>query len=446
MEAGIKRNFGGFYAATAVEPDAELTRVGPGTPCGGYLRRFWQPIALAEEVKDLPLAIRVLGEDLVLFRDLSGRIGLLHRQCSHRGASLEFGRVSDRGIRCCYHGWKYDIDGTVLETPGEPEASNLRDTLFHGAYMTREYSGLIFAYMGPPDEVPEFPMLDTFTVPADNRLVPYKLEQPSNWLQAHENGADAIHSAFLHGDYGANFTPVFAALPTIDFFETPIGLLAIAVRRWNENLYVRASDVFLPNFAQFGSGYINGEYEKFAFGAWTTRWIVPIDDTHCWTIGLRHVNSVMDPHGDSNLSLIGLGKVDLPGQTGDRSYEERQRNPGDWDAQVSQGPIAVHGNEYLGTTDRGIILLRRRLRANIRALAQGLKPAPEFGASATPTYIHEIVLRVPPRPGSDDGELRRSFGRAVARIVIDSGTLQTDKRGAEVERRVRALAFETSLS
>jgi hypothetical protein len=154
----------------------------------------------------------------------------------------------------------------------------------------------------------------------------------------------------------------------------------------------------------------------------------------------------MDPHGDSNLSLIGLGKVDLPGQTGDRSYEERQRNPGDWNAQVSQGPIAVHGNEYLGTTDRGIILLRRRLRANIRALAQGLKPAPEFGASATPTYIHEIVLRVPPRPGSDDGELRRSFGRAVARIVIDSGTLQTDKRGAEVERRVRALAFETSLS
>jgi nitrite reductase/ring-hydroxylating ferredoxin subunit len=439
--------FGGYHARRGTVPDDELVRVGRGTPGGEYLRRFWQPIALATEAGGVPLALRVLGEDLVLFRDLGGRLGLLARHCTHRGTSLEFGRIADRGIRCCYHGWKFDVDGTILETPGEPASSRIRHTLFQGAYPVREFAGLVFAYMGPPEALPPLPMLDTFRSPADNRLVPYKLSQPTNWLQAHENGADAIHSAFLHGNYGANFTPMFAALPTIDFFETPLGVLAIAVRRWGDNLYVRASDVFLPNFAQFGSGDIDGSYEKIAFGAWTTRWIVPIDDTHCWTIGLRHINRRMDPRGTADPAAIGLERIDLPGQTGDRPYAERQRDPGDWDAQVSQGPIAIHADEHLGSTDRGIAMLRRRLRENIRAVAAGARATPHFDANATPTYISEIVVRVPPRPDADgdaDVEARRAFGRAVARIVIDSGTVPTAERAALVEAQVRALAAESA--
>ena len=216
------------------------------------MRRFWHPIAMVDELTDVPTPIRVLGEDLVLFRDLAGDIGLLHRHCSHRGTSLEFGRISDHGIRCCYHGWKFAVDGTILETPGEPEHSKRKTSLKHGAYKTKVFSGLVFTYMGPPELTPSFPILDTYLYPKDNRLVPYKLHQPSNWLQAHENSPDPIHTAFLHANYGANFTPVFAALPAIEFFDTPLGVLAMSVRRWGENLYVRASDVFLPNCARFG--------------------------------------------------------------------------------------------------------------------------------------------------------------------------------------------------
>ena len=119
-------------------------------PCGEYLRRFWQPIAFSDDLKDLPQRIRILGEDLIVFRDLGGRVGLLQLHCSHRGTSLEFGLVADQGIRCCYHGWLYDIDGTILETPGEPRDSKLKDSFVHGAYPTYEYEGLVFAYMGPP--------------------------------------------------------------------------------------------------------------------------------------------------------------------------------------------------------------------------------------------------------------------------------------------------------
>ena len=110
--------FSGYYWTASAEEDKELTHVGPGTPCGEYLRRFWHPVALSSQLKDIPLAIRVFGEDLVLFRDLGGRTGLLHKHCSHRRASLEYGVITERGIRCCYHGWHYDVDGHILETHG----------------------------------------------------------------------------------------------------------------------------------------------------------------------------------------------------------------------------------------------------------------------------------------------------------------------------------------
>jgi phenylpropionate dioxygenase-like ring-hydroxylating dioxygenase large terminal subunit len=125
--------------------DKELTHVGAGTPCGEYLRRFWLPVALTSQLTDLPLALRVMGEDLVMFHDLSGRIGLLHKACSHRRTSLEYDVISERGIRCCYHGWLFDVDGKILETPGEPENSPIKGNLCQGAYPVREYKGLDFA-------------------------------------------------------------------------------------------------------------------------------------------------------------------------------------------------------------------------------------------------------------------------------------------------------------
>ena len=143
--------FRGYALGPTPPEDGELTRVGPRTPCGEYMRQFWLPVAMSSQLGDLPVAVRILGEDLVVFRDRGGRAGLLHRHCAHRRASLEFGRIEERGIRCCYHGWHFDIDGTILETPGEPAGSPIRHKVFQGAYPAMELKGLVFAYMGDPD-------------------------------------------------------------------------------------------------------------------------------------------------------------------------------------------------------------------------------------------------------------------------------------------------------
>ena len=137
--------YGGYHHRDVPKEDVELTHVGPGTPCGEYLRRFWQPVALTEELKDLPHSIKIMGEELVVFKDRSGRIGLLELHCSHRGTSLEFGLIEDKGIRCCYHGWQFDVDGKILDTPGEPPDSTYKERLCHGAYPVHEYKGLVLS-------------------------------------------------------------------------------------------------------------------------------------------------------------------------------------------------------------------------------------------------------------------------------------------------------------
>src|SRR5437660_601159 len=191
--------YGAYLAREVPPPDDELVRVGPGTPCGEYLRRFWQPVAFARDLKDVPLRIRIMSEDLVIFRDKRGSVGLLQLNCAHRGTSLEYGLVSERGIRCCYHGWLYDVDGRILETPGEPASSTLKDRLCQGAYPVHEYCGLIFAYMGPPEKKPAFPLYDTFDLPGLTLMPAGKFALPCNWLQIKDNSMDPGHPA----DYDA---------------------------------------------------------------------------------------------------------------------------------------------------------------------------------------------------------------------------------------------------
>src|ERR1700686_4424847 len=167
----LTTRFGGYLHREVPEEDAELSHVGPDTQCGEYLRRFWQPICFSDELKGLPHRVKILGEELVVFRDLSGAVGLLELHCPHRGASLEFGLIDGKGIRCCYHGWLFGVDGTILETPGEAPKSTLKDRLYHGAYPIREEHGIVFAYMGPPDRQPPFPIYDSFVRPA-YRMIP----------------------------------------------------------------------------------------------------------------------------------------------------------------------------------------------------------------------------------------------------------------------------------
>lgn len=435
-----KRPFNGYYRAAVASEDPELTHTGPGTAAGEYFRRFWQPVAMTQQVGELPLALEILGEELVLFRDLGGQLGLLHKYCSHRRASLEYGIISERGIRCCYHGWLYDTDGTILEVPGEPDNSPIPKRICHGAYPVKEYNGLVFAWMGPPDDMPEFPLFDTLHQ-SNNDMVPYSIDYPCNWLQVAENPMDPFHSVFLHTRVTrAHFNPAWGAMPVVEWhkMEGDSGIYLTNTRRWKDFLWVRTAEVFLPAIAQPPDIYQNAETEKFFPRVGITKWTVPVNDTNCRIIAWRHFNDTLDLDGKGDRSKVGLGKVDFVGQTGtERSYEEGQRSPGDYEAQVSQGRITVHADEMLGRTDIGVATYRQLLREAIRATAEGKPQTPlmlnEDGV--IPTMAGDVIVAVP--EAEDDVALQREAGQVVGKIVRDTLLLSWDKRPAEVERQVR---------
>jgi phenylpropionate dioxygenase-like ring-hydroxylating dioxygenase large terminal subunit len=435
--------YGGFHQAGELPPEnAELTRVGPGTSGGNYMRRFWHPVALSSELTDLPLVVRILGEDLVLFRDLAGRIGLLHRHCSHRGVSLEFGIPAEKGIRCCYHGWQFDIDGTILDTPGEPPDSTLKEDRYHGAYPAFEYKGLVFAYLGPPEKKPDFPMLDTYEL-ADNRMIPYSISHPCNWLQVFENMMDPIHAVFLHTRLaGTDFTEAWGEMPVLEFGDTEGGMLYTTSRRCGDWVWVRSNHIMFPNCGQTAALWEDADIERRFTRVSITRWTVPIDDTNCYILGWRHFNKSVDPKGYGDESLVGKETVDFAGQTGHRSYEEKQRNPGDWDAQVAQRPIAIHDLEYMGLTDIGVAKLRNHIRRGIRAVDNG--EAPKSVASRNgepvPTYTHDTVMRIPPPLNGDDEALLTELGRKVTEIILGADAYTGDERQTQIETKLRELS------
>jgi nitrite reductase/ring-hydroxylating ferredoxin subunit len=428
------------YNRTAVrEENAELTHVGPGTPCGEYMRRYWHPVAMSADLTDRPRAVRILGEDLVLFRDLGNRLGLLHRYCAHRNASLEFGRIAQRGIRCCYHGWLFDIDGTILETPAEPPDSAIREETCMGAYPVHEYNGLVFAYMGAPEARPEFPVFDTFDSP-DTESVPYYINYPCNWLQLHENTLDPYHTVFLHTRVsGTQFSDSFAEMPDVEWFETPnkAGICLVNVRRVDDFLWVRLQESVSPNLSQTGAIWQDAKKVKFFSRIGLTKWIVPVDDTNSMTIGWRYFSDELDSLGKADKALVGPESVDFIGQTPQRTLEERQLYPGDYEAIVSQGPINVHDNEYLGFTDTGVVKVRAKLRQNIRLVQKGEPvPGPTKNADGVyASYPQDTVLRLANR-GNDDLAFRRGVAAKVRDIVFDTDELPTAERPREITRRL----------
>ena len=407
----LKATYGAYYHRAIPQEDVELTHVGPGTPCGEYLRRFWQPIAYADELKDLPVKLRILGEDLVLFRDGSGQLGLLELHCAHRGASLEFGRVEDRGIRCCYHGWRYDVDGTILDMPGEPPGSTFKDRFCHGAYPTHEYQGLIFAYLGPPDKRPEFPIYDVYTAPGIRLEPGVKYVMPCNWLQIEENFMDPAHLLFLHTlNSGPHFTGAYSILAQTEYQETPIGSIYIDTRRVGDNAWVRIAEQILPNINQFPRVDEDGSVEKIRDLAIQFNWAVPIDDTHTLRIGFLCAREGDDRDWWAT-STQGRNLAF------ERPYEEQQRRPGDYEAQVGQRPIAVHALEHLGATDRGVTMFRKGIRTGIGAVRRGRDPKGLVRApnQVIPTYTQQTILRVPPAATPEaDRELLLRVGRLAA--------------------------------
>lgn len=190
------------YGLKVPKEDAYLTHVGPNTPCGELMRRYWHPVCLSSELIDLPKRVRILGEDLVAFRDGKGRPGLLFYLCSHRATSLEYGRIEEQGLRCCYHGWLYDVEGNVLDMPLEPAGSTYKSRVQHPCYPVKEFGGLVFAYMGPLDLMPPFPKYDVWM----EKDVTLRASMgprvggsvDCNWLQTQENLMDILHTLWLH--------------------------------------------------------------------------------------------------------------------------------------------------------------------------------------------------------------------------------------------------------
>ncbi len=403
--------YGGYATREPIEPDFDLLQVAPATPAGEYLRRFWHPVAMSSQLRDRPVAVRILEEDLVVFRDLSGRVGLLHRHCAHRRASLEFGRIETQGIRCCYHGWHFDVDGTILETPGEPKDSPIRHKICQGSYPAREFKGLVFAYLGPPESMPTFPYMDSFDI-AGHDLIPYAIHSPNNWLQETENAMDPFHSVFLHGRVnGPQFPGLehFVELPVVKYYRRPEGFIYAHARRIKDLVLLRFHDYLMPNLAQNGGMFQTFE-QPMAFGRTSlTKWVVPIDGINSRKFGWRHFNDDDEVLRQGNRDEVGWEKVDFYGQTSDRTYAERQSNPGDWDAWSSQGPMNVHQREYLGTTDEGVASLRSMLRRGIRAVESGKPLALPSGTLEKPlrTYGGDTVLRVP--QGADDNALKANL-------------------------------------
>lgn len=423
MSRFLSTTYSAYHHREVRAEDAELTHVGPGTPCGEYLRRFWHPVALSADLKDLPRRTRIMGEDLVIFRDFSGRVGLLELHCSHRGTSLEFGLVSQNGIRCCYHGWLYDVDGRLLETPGEPATSNLKDRLCHGAYPVIEHKGLVFAYMGPPDKRPPFPIYDTFELPG-YRMVPILQGViPCNWLQVKENAMDPIHLAFLHAIIsGSQFTDEFGVIPEIDWVETPVGMASIAARRFGEYVWVRINDLILPTINQVPPLTEDTTRERVFRRPLMTNWSTPIDNTHTMRLAFMLVDRSEPAKPGQVDAEENFGELFREQSSDDRPYEQRQRTPTDYDAQVGQGAIAVHAREHLATTDRGVVMFRRMVRQGIEAVRQGRDPhgLTMKESAIIPTYGQHSVVHVPAaRDAEADKQRLRQVGRRVLEAALE---------------------------
>jgi len=412
--------------------DAELTATGKDTACGEYLRRFWQPLALSSEVGELPGLVRLLGEDLVLFRDGSGELGLLHRHCAHRGASLEFGIIAEHGLICAYHGWHYGRDGCLIKAGSEPANSPVCSRVAQGAYPVHEVDGLVFAYLGPTEHQPEFPRFDTHSLP-DTQAIPFVVTTPCNWLQVYENTQDPIHVIHLHArSSGVQFGVASGVDQVIDYRDTPLGMINVQTRQIDDHLWTRTTESILPNANQTGAIWEEAEAAKLFQRVSMLRWMVPVDDTCTRTIGWRYFRDDLDPRNQGDAENIGLEKIDFYGQTeSDRSYEQRQRQPGDYEVQVSQRPIAVHELENLASSDAGVVHLRGLIRKGLRRLndpADALQyPVTDSGEIST--FTQDTVWPVSAtEPGSGEDELLRKFGKAVSDNILTSAGLSHKDR------------------
>lgn len=381
-----------------------LTRVGPGTPGGKLLRQYWQPVALLREFADgaaagRPIrAVRLLGEDFVLFRDEQGRYGLLDRDCPHRNADLAYGRLEHGGLRCPFHGWLFDVHGNCLETPAEPISSQLCKHVRQRAYPVIAKSGVLFAYIGP-GEPPAFPALDCLVAPESHTFA-FKGLWECNWLQALEVGMDPAHASWLHrffededtaASYGKQFrsatndteAPITKVLrehdrPDITVHEAAHGLRIVTLRPLGEaGTHVRVTNVLFPQafvipmsteitITQFHVPVDDNNNYWYSF---FTSFGNPIDKEAMWQ---QRIPTYPPPAFRSRRNRANEWGYD-PAEQATQTYTGMgfDINVHDQWACESQGPIQDRTREHLGTSDKAIIAFRRMLKDGIEKVSAG---------------------------------------------------------------------------
>ncbi|MEA2639901.1 MAG: hypothetical protein QOF51_1295 [Chloroflexota bacterium] len=384
------------------EENELLCLTGPGTPMGRMMRRFWMPALLSWELPDPdcpPVRIRLMNEDLVAFRDSTGRAGLVGAHCPHRGAGLFFGRNEEEGLRCVYHGWKFDLTGQCVDMPNEPVESNFKSKIKTTAYPCEERGGVVWTYMGPPELKPGLPELEWGLVPEKQRHASKRIQE-CNWLQALEGGIDSSHISFLHGglpptrEKSGDPDPISAGYeyrrrdksPHFELIDTDYGLLIGARRNADEeNYYWRITQWIFPWYTMippFGGGGIGGH-------AW-----VPIDDVNCWVWSFSWHPT--QPFSDDQLTEMqrgsGIHGEVIPGTFNlkanlrndfliDREEQRQHSFTGikgisqqDCAMQETMGPMFDRTKEHLGSSDTAIIGTRRRLLAAVGAHEEGIDP------------------------------------------------------------------------
>jgi phthalate 4,5-dioxygenase len=383
----------------SAEDNELLTRVAPGTPMGALMRQYWLPALLSSELPDGdcdPVRLMLLGEKLVAFRDTSGRVGLLRHLCPHRGAPLFLGRNEDNGLRCVYHGWKFDVTGRCVDMPNEPPESDFKRKIKPAGYPCVERGGVVWAYLGPRAEPPPLPALEALDTPPEERVI-LPLMVNCNWLQVVEGGLDTVHVSFLHAGHvrpqdapPGSFLEHITRDRTLRYkvCDTDYGYICGAYRpAGDEHYYWRIAQFLFPFYAMVPTGVLGAKVE--------TLMTVPLDDAHTMqyailrkgtgtyiapgqTVGLLPDLTPLLPNSTDWLGRFRSTKNTANDYLIDREAQRR----GDSFTGISgfvhedlamteqMGPILDRSIEHLGTTDMAVIRLRRRLISAARALAE----------------------------------------------------------------------------
>jgi phenylpropionate dioxygenase-like ring-hydroxylating dioxygenase large terminal subunit len=405
-----------------------LTRTDRGTPGGDLLRRYWQPVALSEELPSggAPLPVKLLGEELVLFRDEAGKAGLLGLHCSHRGADLSYGRLEDGGLRCIYHGWLYDIHGRCLDQPGEPGGGEHKDAIRHPAYPCREAAGVIFAYLGPgePPLLPNYEFLTT----RDDHVFAIKHYHECNYLQSSEGNIDPVHLSYLHrrldgggrdngdarSESGGTQLVGRDIAPTTEVELTDFGARIYTVRKIPpDKYYLRVSNFVFPNLSAFPGQTGSRGY--------SVNWHVPIDDTHHW----KYV-FIFSREASLDKDAVRRARVEMtPDYKMTRNKANRYRQDRDsmksatysgigfnfqaQDACATEGagPVEDRTKEHLVSSDKAIVAARKLLLKAVQDLEESKDPPHVAREGRRNSFSDLVVLSELLSDGTDWKEYTR---------------------------------------